>query len=68
MAKYRSSARFTTFEAVALHETVTPDRWCVTRSDLIYLRHEVWRAIKRGEIRSLDEGDPFESSDNQYGA
>ena len=67
MALSRSSTRLTTPEALALHETVTPDRWCVTRSDLIYLRQEVWRAIQCGEIRPLDDRDPFESSDNQYG-
>ena len=50
-----------------MHESVSPDRWCVTRSDLIYLRQEVWRAIQCGEIRPLDDSDPFESSDNQYG-
>ena len=63
----RSSPRFTTPEALALHEAVTPDRWCVTRSDLMFLRHEVWRAIQTGKIRAPDDGDPFEKSDQQYG-
>ncbi|CAE7945259.1 unnamed protein product [Symbiodinium necroappetens] len=67
MARLRSSSRYTTPEALALHDIVAPNRWCVTRSDLIYLRHEVWRAIQCGEIRPCDESDPFEPSDDQYG-
>ncbi|CAE7234846.1 unnamed protein product [Symbiodinium microadriaticum] len=61
------ASRYTTPEALALHEAVTPDRWCVTRSDLIYLRHEVWRAIQCGEIRPLDRTDRFVPSDDLYG-
>ena len=67
MATSRSSSRRTALDALALHESVTPDRWCVTRSDLIYLRQEVWRAIQCGEIRPLDVSDPFLPSDDQYG-
>ena len=67
MARSRSSARFTTPEALALHEGVSPDRWCVTRSDLTFLRQELWCAVQCGEIRAVDDSDPFESSDDQYG-
>ena len=67
MARSRSLSRYTTPEALGLHETVAPDRWCVTRSDLLHLRQEVWRAIQCGEIRPLDDSDPFEPSDDQYG-
>ncbi|CAE7254942.1 unnamed protein product [Symbiodinium microadriaticum] len=67
MARSRSSARFTTPEALALHESVSPDRWCVTRSDLTFLRQELWCAVQCGEIRAVDDSDPFESSDDQYG-
>ncbi|CAE7418780.1 unnamed protein product [Symbiodinium sp. CCMP2592] len=62
-----TASRYTTPEALALHESVAPARWCVTRSDLIYLRHEVWRAIQCGEIRPLDDSDRFEPSDDLYG-
>ena len=37
----RSSRTYTTIEATALHESVPPDRWCITRSDLKYLGQEV---------------------------
>ncbi|CAE7449309.1 unnamed protein product, partial [Symbiodinium necroappetens] len=64
----RSSTRYTTWEALALHESVPADRWCVTRSDLKYLRHEVRKAIQTGEIRPPDDGsDAFHVSDNEYG-
>ena len=60
--------RWTTTEAVALHESVSPDRWCVTRADLKYLRREVLAAIQDGEIRPPECGsDDFQTSDMRYG-
>ncbi|CAE7208210.1 unnamed protein product [Symbiodinium sp. CCMP2592] len=64
----RSSCRYTTQEALALHESVPPDHWCVTRSDLKHLRREVLKAIENGEIGPPDDGtDDFAVSDKQYG-
>ncbi|OLQ11567.1 hypothetical protein AK812_SmicGene4586 [Symbiodinium microadriaticum] len=54
--------------ATALHESVPPDRWCITRSDLKYLGQEVRSAIQRGDIRPPDDGsDDFDASDLTYG-
>ena len=51
-----------------MHESVPPDHWCVTRSDLKYLRREVRGAIQNGEIGPPDDGtDDFAVSDKQYG-
>ena len=50
----RVSRRYTTLEAVALHESVPPDRWCVTYADLKYLKQEVRRAVSEGELRPSD--------------
>ncbi|CAE7811585.1 unnamed protein product [Symbiodinium sp. CCMP2592] len=64
----RSSRTYTTIEATALHESVPPDRWCITRSDLKHLGQEVRTAIQRGDIRPPDDGsDDFQSSDTTYG-
>ena len=64
----RSSSLYTTEAAVALHESVPPDRWCVTRADLKQLRREVWQAIQKGEICPPDDGsDDFDSSDQLFG-
>mmetsp|Transcript_56644 Transcript_56644/g.132363 ORF Transcript_56644/g.132363 Transcript_56644/m.132363 type:complete len:569 (-) Transcript_56644:12-1718(-) len=35
----------------SLHAEVPPDRWCVTRADVKFLRSEVWRAMKSGLIQ-----------------
>ena len=68
VALERSSRTYTTLEATALHESVPPDRWCVTRSDLKYLGQEVQKGIKGGEIRRPDDGsDDFKVSDTTYG-
>ena len=68
MATSRSSTRYTTLEALALHEAVPPDRWCVTRADLQYMRQEVRQAIDDGEIRPPECGsDNFQASDTHYG-
>ena len=67
-ATERSSRTYTTIEATALHESVPPDRWCITRSDLRYLGQEVRKAIQCGEIRPPDDGsDDFQASDTRYG-
>ncbi|CAE7805662.1 unnamed protein product [Symbiodinium sp. CCMP2456] len=64
----RSSTIYTLSEAVELHESVPPDRWCITRADLKHLRQEVQEAIRKGEIRPPDDGkDNFETSDKVFG-
>ena len=64
----RSSRKYTTEEAVDLHDTVPPDHWCVTRSDLQYLQREVQRAIDVGEIQPPEDGtDDFKACGEQYG-
>ncbi|CAE7421967.1 unnamed protein product [Symbiodinium sp. CCMP2592] len=58
----RTQARSRTLEATALHEAVPPDRWCVTRLDLKYLRREVQQAIWDGNIYPPQDGsDDFDS-------
>ncbi|CAE7428918.1 unnamed protein product [Symbiodinium sp. CCMP2592] len=62
------SDRQLTLQAVALHQRISPDRWCVTFSDLKYLRREVRRAIATGEIKPPDDGtDNFLDADGHYG-
>ena len=62
------SSSFTTLEALAKHESVAPDRWCVTRADLLDLREEVWDSIQCGDIRPAADGaDDFDHTDDQYG-
>ena len=64
----RSSTIYTLSEAVELHESVPPDRWCITRADLKHLRQEVQKAIEKGEIWPPDDGkDDFETSDKVFG-
>ncbi|CAK9080343.1 unnamed protein product [Durusdinium trenchii] len=46
------SARRSTGDAIAMHESVAPDRWCVTKHDLKDLRSEVLKAIQSGQIAS----------------
>ncbi|CAE7811579.1 unnamed protein product [Symbiodinium sp. CCMP2592] len=59
---------YTTLQATALHESVPPDRWCITRADLKYLGEEVWKAILSGEIQQPDDGsDDFQVLDTTYG-
>ncbi|CAK8989222.1 Uncharacterized protein SCF082_LOCUS1718 [Durusdinium trenchii] len=45
-------ARTITGDAIAMHEFVSPDRWCVTRLDLQSLRLEVLKAVQSGSIFS----------------
>ena len=62
------SDRPLTSNAVALHRRISPDRWCVTFSDLKYLKREVRRAIATGEIKPPDDGtDNFLDADGHYG-
>jgi len=64
----RSSTIYTLSQAVELHESVPPERWCITRADLKHLRQEVQEAIQKGEIRPPDDGkDDFETSDKVFG-
>ena len=59
---------YTTLQATALHKSVPPDRWCITRADLKYLGEEVWKAILSGEIQQPDDGsDDFQVLDTTYG-
>eukprot|EP00439_Symbiodinium_sp_Y106_P052121 s2101_g6.t5 len=41
-----------TLEAMQLHESVPPDRWCVKRADLKYFWKEVAKAIRTGRFVS----------------
>lgn len=53
----------------ALHSQesgVPPEKWCITRKDLIFLRQEIRDAIQSGKIQST-ESDPFDSHDNSMG-
>lgn len=52
MMSSRGRRRTTTIEAIALHEAVSPDKWCVTFADLKYLRQQVISAIQQGLILS----------------
>jgi len=45
-----------------MHKRIGAELWCVTRRDLLHLRHEVAEAIRAGEIRPA-ERDQFEPSD-----
>eukprot|EP00439_Symbiodinium_sp_Y106_P064636 s686_g10.t1 len=60
--------RIDTAEALARHQSVSPDRWCITHADLNYLRQEVWRAIQCGSIRPPEDGtDDFLDGHEQCG-
>ena len=39
-----------TLEAMQLHGSVPPDRWCVKRADLKYFWKEVAKAIRTGRF------------------
>ena len=52
MVAQRDRRRTTTLQAIALHESVSPDRWCVTNADLKYLKQQVICAIQQGLILS----------------
>eukprot|EP00438_Fugacium_kawagutii_P012490 Skav200172 [mRNA] locus=scaffold1159:114968:116703:- [translate_table: standard] len=39
--------RTSTLQAVQMHETVNPARWCVTFADLQFLELEPWRTMER---------------------
>lgn len=56
MPTERSQQRNTTSNAYSLHESVPADRWCVTFSDLNFLRKELQRAIQCGEIQPPADG------------
>ncbi|CAE7255923.1 unnamed protein product [Symbiodinium natans] len=57
-----------TERAISLHESVSPDRWCVNWADLKYLKQEVRQAIKNGEITPPDDGsDDFLGTAENYG-
>ena len=53
-------------DGAALHRRVSPDKWCVTRGDLRFLRREIRRAIDSGRIQPTDR-DPFDVLDNVCG-
>lgn len=52
--------------AEALHSEISADRWCVTSSDLTFLKKEVQAAIRGCDIRPHGRDD-FEISDEIYG-
>ncbi|CAJ1384578.1 unnamed protein product [Effrenium voratum] len=55
---------FPTLRARYLHDSVSPDKWCVTRSDLKFLRWDVQQFISAEQIDS-DGSEPDASS--EYG-
>ena len=64
----RGRRRITTIEAIALHESVSPDKWCVTYADLKFLRRQVLTAIQQGLILSASptssDGESKQSEDD----
>ena len=40
-------------EAIRMHESISPERWCVTYRDLRYLWQEVAEAIRQGSPKPL---------------
>lgn len=69
MVAQRDRRRTTTLQAIALHESVSPDRWCVTNADLKYLKQQVICAIQQGLIlsaspTSCDSDDSMRSEDD----
>ncbi|CAK9076395.1 Uncharacterized protein SCF082_LOCUS36833 [Durusdinium trenchii] len=54
--RIRRSPRTTTHQAVSMHATVSPARWCVTFGDLQYLHSEVQEAIQDGQIPEDSSG------------
>lgn len=55
--------RTSTLQAMQIHETVSPARWCVNFADLQFLELEVRQAIKDGEMCACD----FASSQEECG-
>jgi len=49
-----------------LHDTISPERWCVSKEDLIFLRREVLDAIKSGQIHPTHH-DAFDPADRTTG-
>jgi len=49
-----------------LHNSVTAERWCVTRRDLRHLRKKVCKALKHGQITPTDR-DAFDPQDRRFG-
>lgn len=72
MLQSRSRRKTTTIEAIALHEAVSPDKWCVTYADLRYLRQQVIGAIQQGLILSSpssygDDESKKSEDDDEFG-
>lgn len=72
MLQSRSRRKTTTIEAIALHEAVSPDKWCVTYADLRYLRQQVISAIQQGLILSSpssygDDESKKSEDDDEFG-
>jgi len=56
-------ARTLTEDAIAMHQAVSPDRWCVTRADLKYLGQQVMDALEEGHIQYSPESSDSEDAD-----
>ena len=67
MPTERTQQRNRTSNAYSLHESVPADRWCVTFSDLNFLRKELQRAIQCGEIQPPADGQDNFHSWAEYG-
>ena len=51
---------------VQLHAKVPPERWCVTRADLIDFREQCLAAVQEGRVLPT-ERDPFDPADEVFG-
>ncbi|CAK9039667.1 Uncharacterized protein SCF082_LOCUS23199 [Durusdinium trenchii] len=68
---HRTRRRRTTSDAVAMHESVSPERWCVNKADLKHLQQQLILAIQDGRLQSLlsansDSEDSEESIDDDH--
>ncbi|CAK9020391.1 unnamed protein product [Durusdinium trenchii] len=53
-------------DELGLHHLVPPDRWCITREDLAFLRKEIYHGIQKGEIKP-HQTDDFQTADQVFG-
>jgi len=46
-----------------LHDTVPPEKWCITKKDLHFVRQEIWSAVKRMKLKPILEDTEDEKVD-----
>eukprot|EP00928_Gymnodinium_smaydae_P092064 TRINITY_DN75846_c0_g1_i1.p1 TRINITY_DN75846_c0_g1~~TRINITY_DN75846_c0_g1_i1.p1 ORF type:complete len:570 (-),score=43.14 TRINITY_DN75846_c0_g1_i1:79-1788(-) len=54
------------YDGALLHEQIPPEKWCVTKADLLHFGALVKEAIKDGSIVPTDR-DPFDPTDHKVG-